>query len=386
MSYLISLSKFESIRPPYETAQEQTLEWLVDAHVEAQAKYKGREEMELFRENLRAKLWHVGCKPVGNKQEGIRRRGHVLSDYLHRDWKAMQVYCLEEHPSGSNLGERTNIFERHVDQVFEQFYPVDENPPDQIIHVTCTGYVSPSGAQKIVSLRRWNECATVTHAYHMGCYGSIPALRMARGFLMAQGGRADIVHTEICSLHVNPLLHTPDQLVSQSLFADGFIKYSAQAQAEIPSLSCIAIHEEIIPETTGAMIWKAGNWGFEMWIAKEIPVLIARALDNYLCHLCQKANRFPEKIMTEAIFAVHPGGPKILQYVQKHFSLREEQIKHSLMVFRECGNMSSATLPHIWKAIVEDDEIPNGMPVLSLAFGPGLTICGTVMEKCGGSR
>jgi predicted naringenin-chalcone synthase len=44
--------------------------------------------------------------------------------------------------------------------------------------------------------------------------------------------------------------------------------------------------------------------------------------------------------------------------------------------------MSSATLPHVWKAILEDDAIPGKTLIVSLAFGPGLTLSGGILQKC----
>jgi len=375
------LSEFESIRPAFEAPQEETLEWLVQAHTASHARSKqlgeGHPQVRLFREMLREKLWHVGCKP-----DAIQKRGHVLPDYLHRDWKAMQVYRLDETPEGAHLGRRTEIYEMHAERIFEQFYPTSDSPPDDLIHVTCTGYASPSGAQKLVTARGWGETTTVTHAYHMGCYASIPALRMAAGFSAVKNARVDIVHTEICSLHVNPSLHGSDQLVTHSLFADGFIKYSAARSLEGPSLRVLALQEEILPGTSQLMSWKAMNWSFEMSLAKEVPVQITRALDASLHRLCKKANQFPEKILSEALFAIHPGGPKILHYVKKILQLKESQIRHSYAILNNFGNMSSATLPHIWKAILEDGNVSPNTPIVSLAFGPGLTICSALMETC----
>src|SRR5690606_3021991 len=112
------------------------------------------------------------------------------------------------------------------------------------------------------------------------------------------------------------------------------------------------------------------------------PVQIIRALDGSLHRLCKKATRFPEKILSEALFAVHPGGPKILHYVKKLLQLKDKQLEHSYAILNNYGNMSSATLPHIWKAILDDARVPPKTPIISLAFGPGLTICSAVMEKC----
>jgi predicted naringenin-chalcone synthase len=293
----------------------------------------------------------------------------------------MAVYRLHEAPSGKDLSTRTQIFQQEVDRLFEQYYPENATAPDDLIHVTCTGYVSPSGAQKIVSKRGWGQYTTVTHAYHMGCYGSIPAMRMGSGFLQSakEKQRVDIVHTEICCLHTNPSRHGIDQLVSQSLFADGFMKYSATRETDLPHLKVLAVQEEIIPDSVQAMTWNVGEWGFQMSLAKEVPVLITRHLPAYLNRLYTKAG-----VQTAPLFAVHPGGPKILLYIQELLSLTDHQMSYSLQILKEFGNMSSATLPHIWQRILEDPQVAEGTPIVCLAFGPGLTIAGAVLEKsCG---
>lgn len=361
------LTDFQLIRPQYETSQEETLDWLVAAHSKA-------ERNEEFGPSFREKLWHVGCKP-----DRIDKRGHVLADYLHRDWEKMTVYQLEESPSGRDLSTRTQVYEKEVDQIFERYYPEGAVAPDDLIHVSCTGYVSPSGAQKIVSKRNWGEKTTVTHAYHMGCYGSIPAIRIGTGFLASSQEKMgiDIVHTEVCSLHTNPTLHQLDQLVSQSLFADGFMKYSIKRECSTPHLKVAALREEIIPNSTKSMTWNVASWGFQMFLAKEVPVYITRHLKGYLERLCKSHPVRP-------YFAVHPGGPKILLHVQEVLGLTDEQMKYSFQVLKEYGNMSSATLPHIWQKILLDPNVPPSTPIVSLAFGPGLTIAGALMEKvCG---
>lgn len=364
------LTDFEMIRPIFETTQAETLDWLVEAHVKAEGN-------EHFRETIKEKLWHVGCKP-----NHIEKRGHVLADFNHLDWDQMEVYRLNESKSGKGLSTRAKVYAREVDKIFEQYYPENSAAPDELIHVSCTGYVAPSGAQKIVSKRQWGERTTVTHAYHMGCYGSIPAIRMGVGFLNSskEKKRVDIVHTELCSLHSNPSLHQPDQLVSQSLFADGFMKYSAVQATDQPHLRILALQEEIVPNSTKAMTWDVLDWGFQLMLAKELVVLITRHLPGYLERLKKKA-----RVKNLAYFAVHPGGPKILTHVQELLGLTDEQMSYSFQVLREFGNMSSATLPHVWQKILNDPDVPTHAPIISLAFGPGLSISGGILEKICGS-
>lgn len=366
------LTEFQSIRPPLEASQEETFAWFVDAHVQAETT-KGSLDPG-FREAFTQRLWQVGCKP-----EYIRKRGYVLPDFLHRNWQDMKVYRLHENAEGKDLSVRAAIYEEEADKIFEQYYQ-DGSPPDDLIHVSCTGYVSPSSAQKIVSKKSWGHLTTVTHAYHMGCYGSVPAVRIGRGFLSAspEKNKVDIVHTEICCLHINPSLHQLDQLVSQTLFADGFIKYTIVRKNALPGFKLLNVREEIIPHSTKAMTWNVAGWGFQMFLAKEVPVYITRYLQEFLQRLC------PEN-KEEILFAIHPGGPKILLHVQKNLGLSDEQMRFSFQILKEYGNMSSATLPHIWERILQDDQVPYGTRIISLAFGPGLSIAGSLMEKVCGS-
>lgn len=376
------LSDFQIIRPSYEIGQEDALNWLLDAHTEAESRISNADK-ESFRKHLSEKLWKVGCKP-----DRISKRGHMTPDYLHKNWDQMELYRLTHSPEGENLSIRSRHFGKYVDEIFLQYYPEEQAcPPDDLIHVSCTGYVSPSGAQKIASLRNWGHQTTITHAYHMGCYASIPAIRMALGFLSygSNKNRTDIVHTEVCSLHTNPSNHNTDQLVSQSLFADGFIKYSVKRFDENTHLKVLAVHEEIIPASIDAMTWSVAHWGFEMTLAKEVPVHISRFLPQFLKTLAGKSGIALEKLLSEAIFAVHPGGPKILVYIEELLRLKKSQMAYSFEILKNYGNMSSATLPHIWDAVLRDPQVASNTPIVSLAFGPGLSITGSIMEKICGS-
>jgi predicted naringenin-chalcone synthase len=61
--------------------------------------------------------------------------------------------------------------------------------------------------------------------------------------------------------------------------------------------------------------------------------------------------------------------------------LRPTQVAASRAVLKACGNMSSATLPHVWAGILADPAVPSGTLITSLAFGPGLTIYGAMLRK-----
>jgi predicted naringenin-chalcone synthase len=242
-----------------------------------------------------------------------------------------------------------------------------------------------------VARRGWGAQTTVTHAYHMGCYAALPALRMATGFALLRAAnagaslgeaRVDIAHTELCSLHMNPLRHEPEQLVIQSLFADGCICYSVSSKVGSVdgALAVLSQAEWIVPDSAGSMAWFCSDFGMEMVLARDVPDKISASLAPFVKSLLTQAGA-AEGELERAVFALHPGGPKIVDQIAATLGLTESQIAFSRAVLREHGNMSSATLPHVWQAIAQSPRVPNDQFVVSLAFGPGLTLSGAVLRK-----
>lgn len=366
---------FHLIRPRYEIPQETILEWIAKAHAQAEAAKEGVYS-ELLYNDIKDRLFRLGCGV-----DKIQNRGIHIHDLYEPDWNKMELYPVTTRPEGSGFRERSDFFDREITPIFESFYPENCSLPAHLIHVTCTGYVAPSPAQKLVACRQAGKTTTVTHAYHMGCYAAIPAIRMGAGYLKLPSPLApevDIVHTEVGSIHLHPLTHSTEQLVVQSLFADGFIKYRVSKQAPCCHFKVLALHEEIIPDSTNSMTWRCEDHGLKLTIAKEVPALIARAINGYLQTLYALGSLSEHK---KTYFAVHPGGPKILNQVEKLLNLQNWQLKHSYDVLRLYGNMSSATLPHVWQRILEDQEVKEGSHIVSLAFGPGLSISGGLFEK-----
>ena len=295
-------------------------------------------------------------------------------DDVNEEWERHSVYRLtQETPRGVSIGERNQFFNTRVMRVLDELY--GNSTPEHIVHVTCTGYVSPSPVQAWFSSKA--KTPSMTHAYHMGCYASLPAVRIAMGLHSLSENDVDILHTEMCSLHLDPALHTPEQMVVQSLFADGHIRYAIGSERR--GMRILGIKEKIIPDTKDDMTWIPDSFGMKMTLSREVPLKIRDALPAFFREFCEECDVRMEDILQNAIFAIHPGGPSIIEAVQKKLELKDCQVETSRKILFERGNMSSATLPHVWKEIVEMRP-GKGKKVVSLAFGPGLTVFASLFE------
>ena len=368
---MIFIKDFQHILPKHKLEQGLLQQWIAHIHTEAETKKTNldKEQKKEFFDTTLKKISSLGLS-----EDKISTRFMQIDDMNHYDTSMMPIYCQDGHPLGRGLKEKMSFFSLETEKVFSTFFE-NSTPKDHLIHVTCTGYCSPSAAQKIAAKKK--PKAFTTHAYHMGCYAAMPAVRLALGSFPC-----DIIHTELCSLHVNPLLHTKEQFVVESLFADGFIKYSIDTHLRSSKgLLVLAVEEKIVPDSLLSMTWQCEDFGFGMTLSKNVPFKIASELNQFLSDLAAKAGISEKNLKDTAIFAIHPGGPKIIDQLQKVFEIQQAQVEHSKQILFKRGNMSSATLPHIWESIVDDDTIPSGTHVVSLAFGPGLTISGALLQK-----
>jgi alkylresorcinol/alkylpyrone synthase len=267
------------------------------------------------------------------------------------------TYDLPNDPRTCGAGARTRLVGEIVDRYFASTY-ADETAPDELIHVTCGGYLRPSGAQRLVADRQWET--RVTHAYQLGGYAAVPAIRTATE-RMTTARRIDIAHTELTSF-----------AGEDSTAADSMIRYSMVHGGETDSgLRVLGIHQREVAGVVDAMTVPSDA---------AVPEAVASALRGFVRELFKHAEVDLGRLR-DATFAVHPSDTWVIDRVIDVLMLRDEQLAASRGVLRSHGNMMSATLPHIWKELLEDPDVPRGTLIPSIAFGPGLTLWGALLEK-----
>jgi alkylresorcinol/alkylpyrone synthase len=398
MSRHVILADFKSVEMQAAVRQEALLSytaWLLATARCASARTQTVEDACRMLERAQAAVLRYGVSPShiaarqfnalpeSEEQLGATGAAPVLPDWLSD---------IAANPAGPTIDRRMRAIESLAHAVFEEWYAGRLGAPDQLIHVTCSGYSSPSPAQQLVSAKGWYSTA-VTHSYHMGCYGAFPAIRAAIGSLAPSilalptpKRRVDIVHTEYLSAHIATLQDTPGEIIDTTLFGDGFIGYSVYpervfAESPRPGFRILAQHEQLIPSTLDEMSWRIGSHHFEMYLSKNVPLLIKESLLPFVQRLCSHAGLDFAREKRALGFAIHPGGPRILDHACQALGIEEEQLRHARQVFRELGNMSSATVPYILMRLLADPSIESGTRVVSVGFGPGLTATGLLLEK-----
>jgi len=285
-------------------------------------------------------------------------------------------------PKGTLIDFRSTYYQQQAETILGGFFEPEASEPEHLILVTNTGYESPNPIQKLISIKSWHSSSA--NCFANDCYAAFPAIELAIGALYNPFNSyetVDIVHIELNSIHVDISEDEPENLIVMSLFGDGAIHYQASKIVGEHGLKVYTILQQLIPNSTDQMSWKLGSHHFKMTLKPYVPLFIDEHIEAFVERLLKQQNLTFKKAKEKAIWAIHPGGPKIVDFVQKKLNLSDEQVAHSRQVLNNYGNMSSATLPHIWRDLIVDESIKKQTPIVSLAFGPGLTVYGLVGEK-----
>lgn len=241
---------------------------------------------------------------------------------------------------------------------------VDASAITHLVTVSCTGFHAPGFDVALIRELGIAPTTSRTHVGWMGCHGALNGLRVARAFAGAERDACVLVcAVELCSLHYY-YGWDPQRVVANALFADGaaalIVGNGTEAWNVRDNACCL------LPDSEADMSWRIGDHGFEMTLSKRVPSLIARHVRPWLQTWLA---RHELTIETIGSWAVHPGGPRILDAAGEALGLSEEQLRPSREVFAEYGNMSSPTVLFIVERLRQQDA---RRPCVALGFGPGL--------------
>lgn len=318
-----------------------------------------------------------------HRRSGVAERGAAAAE--GRDGR--RFFEPDAAALGPTTGERLNVYSERAaplatDACADALSRAGVSPGavTHLITASCTGFEAPGVDQAI--MRALGLPLRVRRAAlgFMGCHAAVNALAVADAHARADENAICLVCcVELCSLHYHYGAR-PDQLIANALFADGAAAAVVSARSPPPETApppesppppggtptIAGFGSTLFENSAGDMSWRIGDHGFEMTLAASAPDTLRRVAREWVGSVLD-ANGLSRADV--GAWAIHPGGPKIVQAVAEALELNEAQREPSLAVLREHGNMSSPTALFVLRRLW-DAGAPR--PWVALAFGPGL--------------
>lgn len=325
-------------------------------------KYTQEEVLDLFQEK-------------NPKIRSLFRSSHIGSRHLY----------LPE-PVDGRLVEETNqeLLDKHLDgaleigpQAIEEcLRPLGLAPYDVDLFccVSTTGFLCPGLTAHLIKKMIFRENVQRIDMLGMGCNAGVNGLQAATAFARANPGKlALLLCVEICSAAYVQNLSMVTAVVN-SLFGDGAAAIVVRQDdtgtwEQGPIVADFEPH--IIPEALTAMRYTLEDTKLSFFLARDIPYEIGANVEKPVNRLL---GRHGLKRRDIDHWVVHSGGAKVIDAVEYNLGLTDHDLRHTLGVLKNFGNLSSGSILFSFKELCREGVIREGDLGVTIAMGPGTSI------------
>jgi predicted naringenin-chalcone synthase len=320
--------------------------------------------------------------PLMYNQTGIEKRHltfkeQVVSDIMEGTRLSGSVFLPSDAPDdrGPTTAQRMRCYEADAGPLALQAarHALDQSglaarELTHLVTISCTGFTAPGVDFELIEGLKLRPTTQRTHIGFMGCHAAINGMRVARAYTGSDpSARVLLCAVELCGLHYH-YGWDPQKMVANAIFADGAAAVVGAPAERAPagSWQVVGSGSCLLPNSREAMSWTIGEHGFEMTLSRNVPNLIRQHLRPWLESWLAEAGL---RLGDVGSWAIHPGGPRIIDAVAATLQLAAEQTAAAREVLAQHGNMSSPTVLFILDHLRRQDA-PR--PCVALAFGPGL--------------
>jgi len=246
---------------------------------------------------------------------------------------------------------------------------LDASAVDLIVAVSCTGYMIPSLDVHLVSQLGMRSNVRRLPITELGCGGGTAGLAIAADFVRAHpGSTCLLVSVELCSLTFQPGDSSWQNVVAAMLFGDGAAAAVVTDRLGFVGPTILADRTHLFPDTRDYMGFILKDSGFHLVMSPRVSEMVRHAyrplLDEFLGdHGLQQADL--------GFYVLHPGGAKILRYLEQYVGVPSRWLAPSVDVLRRYGNMSSASVLFVLDEVMRTQRPEPGEFGLLASLGPG---------------
>ena len=282
-------------------------------------------------------------------------------------------YVIEPRPlSQINIEYRQKAVELGMEVTASALARAEMSPSDVdlLITVSCTGVMIPSLDAYIATEMGFRSDIRRLPITELGCAAGAAGLGRAWEYLNAFPDRtALLVAVELPTLTFQRKDFSQANLISAVLFGDGAAGVVVTGR-EATGPRIIASESFLFPNSLDAMGFDLRDSGFHIVLSKDVPQLIRERVKGLADGFLARQGLRRDDI---SAFLLHPGGQKLLSFMEAELGLTSADTEISWDVLRRFGNLSSASVLFILQENLARREMAPESYGLLMAFGPGFT-------------
>jgi alpha-pyrone synthase len=270
-----------------------------------------------------------------------------------------------------------------------------------IVFVSSTGLIAPGiDTELIKSLGLRRDTARVTLNF-MGCAAAMNGLRVASDHVRANPShKALVVCLELSS--INAVFEDKiNDVIIHSIFSDGCaaVVIGSCAEEEAIGQGKIILRDHLshlVEDTEDGIVLGVHDRGITCQLSRQLPDYLENGVGPIIEGFLASHGLTKENI---DLWAVHPGGTRIIESVQRSLGLSDSQVADSWEILSQYGNMLSPAVLFVMERMLfrgEKESLAlhppntNGRDVngamkaltgVAFSFSPGVGVEGILFQK-----
>jgi len=312
----------------------------------------------------------------GSLDERLLRRFHANAGVRQRHL----ALPLEAYADLRDFGQSNDLFiEAAVrlgsQAVVDALKAVDLTPADVdlVVSTTVTGLAVPSLEARIAATIGLRPDVKRVPLVGLGCVAGAAGVARLHDYLVGHPDDvAVLVSAELCSLTVQRDDVSVPNLVASGLFGDGAAAVVAVGSGRDPmgagQVSVLGSRSRLYPDSERTMGWDVTSGGLRIVLDANVPDLVRTYVGGDVDAFLADAGLTRDDIEW---WVCHPGGPKVLEAIEDTLDLPRSAVQMTWDSLEKIGNLSSASVLHVFEDTLRDRPPRPGSYGMLLAMGPG---------------
>ena len=251
-----------------------------------------------------------------------------------------------------------------------------------LVFVTSTGLVAPGVDVAVVKQLGLSPSVSRVVVNFMGCAAAVNGIRVASDYVRAHpDSKAMVVCLELSSVNA-VFAEDVNDVITHSLFGDGcaaVVVGASEVQQRLAPGKVVVrqCFSRLLDDAEDGIVLGVNDDGITCELSESLPDYIYRGVNPIVAELLADNGLTKSEI---DLWAIHPGGPRIIEQSVRSLGLRAELAATSWDVLARYGNMLSVSLIFVLELMVRavaDKAISTGV---AFAFAPGVVVEGILFD------